>query len=173
MKLIIVHYILFYTFFLLFIMYIIYYGILLGFDNEFILRYYRRPNHSFYQALSSLFYLHNEFFNIWTHLGGALILSLLGFLALQRLEHIAYQGEKTTWIVFIASALTCMLSSTLFHLLRQHSPTVYRATIIFDYIGISFLIFGSFASAMFYIFFCDAYSMRLYIGIMLALCASK
>lgn len=142
-----------------------------GFDNEFILKYYRQPNHGVLHALQSMFYLHNEFFNIWTHFAGAIILCVLGYFALERLENRAYQGEITTWIIFLASALTCMMASTSYHLLRQTSPAIYRATIIVDYLGIAFLIFGSFVSAMFYIFFCHPEALRLYTGIIFFLCA--
>lgn len=40
-------------------------------DNEHIQTGYRRGNHSWYDALATLFHLHNETWNVWSHLLGA------------------------------------------------------------------------------------------------------
>ncbi len=39
-------------------------------DNEFIQKYYRSPNMPFKKTLLSLFGIHNETGNVWTHLLG-------------------------------------------------------------------------------------------------------
>ncbi len=123
-------------------------------DNEFILQYYRAPDHTMFEAFKSIFYLHNESINIWTHLGGAVLLLALGYYTLYTLHGIAFTGETVTWVVFLLSGLTCLGSSTAYHLFRQTNLTIYKTTVLLDYFGIAFLIFGSFASAMYYIFYC-------------------
>jgi adiponectin receptor len=116
--------------------------------------------------------IHNARYIFW-YVGTLMRLYLLYlYIYIYRLEGIAYDNEKFIWIIFIASALTCMISSTLYHLLRQTSPDIYRATIIFDYLGIAFLIFGSFASALFYIFYCEPMYMKMYITVMSVLCVA-
>ena len=55
-------------------------------DNEFILSYYRRPAPCIFATMKSLFYLHNEFFNIWSHVVGAILLAVLGNFAIDVLN---------------------------------------------------------------------------------------
>eukprot|EP00250_Pteridium_aquilinum_P010151 c19181_g1_i1 orf=25-549(-) len=56
-------------------------------DNEFILSYYR-ADFSISQALSSLFKLHNETLNIWTHLLGFLLFLVLTVFTAYELGHL-------------------------------------------------------------------------------------
>ncbi len=139
-------------------------------DNEFILSYYRKPAPSVIAAVKSMFYLHNEWFNIWSHVFGLMIILFLGKVALDELQANQFYGEKNAWLAFLASSLVCMSSSICYHLFRQHSSQVFHITIVVDYIGIAFLILGSFTSIMYYSFFCEPYYIKLYIGIMTALC---
>ncbi|CAG8513436.1 44341_t:CDS:2 [Gigaspora margarita] len=46
-------------------------------DNVDIITGYRRPTYSYIKCMRSLFYLHNESVNIWSHLTGALIFIIL------------------------------------------------------------------------------------------------
>ncbi|RYP81799.1 hypothetical protein DL769_001839 [Monosporascus sp. CRB-8-3] len=47
-------------------------------DNHFIRSGYREESNSYWKSFTSLFYVHNEFVNIWTHATGAIIFPLLG-----------------------------------------------------------------------------------------------
>ncbi|CAJ0841735.1 8626_t:CDS:2 [Entrophospora sp. SA101] len=52
-------------------------------DNSAIIRGYRLPTFSYIKCINSLFYLHNESVNIWSHFVGAmifLVLSIFSFL---------------------------------------------------------------------------------------------
>ena len=47
-------------------------------DNEYILTKYRNTDRNYLYYLKSIFKLHNETFNIWTHLLGALVFLYIG-----------------------------------------------------------------------------------------------
>lgn len=118
-------------------------------DNPHVLRYYR-AYYTTKQCVRSLFRLHNETFNVWTHLlGGLLFIGLAAYLFLavlipeyregndlvveftspdKRLFHRvrARDGvQRTTWPLWIFgfysfSCLMCMACSTYFHLCIPH-----------------------------------------------------
>jgi hypothetical protein len=96
-------------------------------DNEFIISSYRKPGHSILSAVGSMFYLHNETFNVWTHLLGGIVMITLAVKGLEIFETVQpREDELLAWYVFLTSALYCMFSSSGFHLLRQTNSTVYR-----------------------------------------------
>jgi len=132
-------------------------------DNELIIQYYRNPTPCYYSAFRSMFFLHNEFFNIWTHLLGCILVLFMSNHALTKLDDKAFHGERTAWIVFTISALFCLGTSTAYHLLRHHSEKIYRLTTVLDYIGIATLIFGSFFSALYCKFLYHVYISIFYI----------
>ncbi|KAJ1989584.1 hypothetical protein H4R33_002003 [Dimargaris cristalligena] len=126
-------------------------------DNMYILTGYRPPLQSYKQCFRSLFYLHNETGNVYSHLLGALL--FLGFGGLAAGFMVQHQStvqwlDVMVMFIFIAGAVACLSLSTTFHLVSCHSHSVSRQWNKCDYLGIVFLIVGSFFPPIYYAFYC-------------------
>lgn len=93
-------------------------------DNEYLLKGHRPPLPSTKECFKSIFRIHTETGNIWTHLIGAL--SFVGiavyFISRPQVE-IQFQ-EKVVFGAFFIGAITCLACSALFHTFYCHSPGV-------------------------------------------------
>ncbi|KAI7872209.1 HlyIII-domain-containing protein [Spinellus fusiger] len=125
-------------------------------DNIYITAGYRPPNPSYRACVQSLFYLHNESVNIWSHL-----LGWIGFfgLGVAFFYHPPFPDSLTGvdfafFYVFILGALTCLGFSSLFHCFACHSEPVAVTWNRCDYAGITSLIVGSFFPIVHYGFHC-------------------
>ena len=129
-------------------------------DNEFILHHYRPPTFSYPECFRSLAYLHNETGNVYSHLLGAALFVILAIsFAIWSVSH---EPDYVTWgwidlgvvFTFCAGAIGCMGCSALFHLVSCHSEPVASLWNKCDYLGIVFLIVGSFYPAVYFAFYC-------------------
>ncbi|KAH9578247.1 AdipoR/hemolysin-III-related [Trypanosoma melophagium] len=145
-------------------------------DNRYIISGYR-VNYTTHMCLRSIFSLHNETFNIWTHLIGYVIfiVVIFFFFAVVLIPSLweTQQQEKnsstpeasvTNWVtVLILSAfsfgcLMCMFCSTLFHTFIPHENMVlYEWAHSLDYFGITFLVVGSFLPFCYFSFSCEPF----------------
>jgi len=123
-------------------------------DNEFVFAGYR-VNYTVVMCLQSLFKLHNETWNIWTHIFGFLLFFVLTFIT-----PLVILEEPTPWDIFIFSiflvAAQChMLFSAVFHTFNCYSsPKCYEWRAKLDYCGISIMIVGSYYPPLYYGFSC-------------------
>ncbi|PNY23160.1 ADIPOR-like receptor IZH2 [Tolypocladium capitatum] len=112
-------------------------------DNAFIRSGYRQIRASYGHALRSLFYLHNESVNVWSHLVGALV-AVAGSLYLYCVIHPRYASATTADVLafscFFGGAVLCLGMSATFHALVDHSEEVARWGNKLDYTGIVALI---------------------------------
>ncbi|KAK7924764.1 hypothetical protein PG985_006818 [Apiospora marii] len=138
-------------------------------DNQFLLRGYRADSGSYGASLQSLFYVHNESVNIWTHLLGCGAFAVVGGLALHRgFEFVAprYASASPRDLLvfgcFFAGAVACLGMSATFHTLMNHSPDVAKWGNKLDYSGIVCLIVGSYVPALYYGLFCLPELMTVY-----------
>lgn len=124
-------------------------------DNHYILTGYRVPSHSYRGSIQSLFYLHNEFVNIHSHMLGAFV--FLGiFLCLYAFtDQPIDMADVVVFACFALGAIYCLSISATFHLLMNHSPSVCCFMNQLDYVGIAALITGSFVPSMYYGFYCE------------------
>lgn len=127
-------------------------------DNYYIHSGYRSPSSSYRKSISSLTYLHNESVNIYTHLLGSLAflvasIALYFFLA-PRHATTASKTDVRVFACFFAGAVTCLGMSAAFHLFSNHSRAVQQLGNKLDYLGIVFLIWGSFIPSIYYGFGC-------------------
>ncbi|KAF0450710.1 putative hemolysin-III channel protein Izh2 [Gigaspora margarita] len=126
-------------------------------DNVDILTGYRRPTYSYIKCMRSLFYLHNESVNIWSHLTGALIFIILSITTSFSLS--AYPSitplDFLVQYSFLAGVLLCLTFSTLFHSFMCHSEMVCANWNRCDYCGIVFLSIGSVIPISYYAFYCN------------------
>ncbi|KAH7665423.1 AdipoR/hemolysin-III-related protein, partial [Dioscorea alata] len=131
-------------------------------DNEFILGSYR-SEWPWKQTIVSLFSIHNETLNIWTH--------LLGFMFFLPCTIIIFQvgiqeSITTRWplYAYLFGVMFCLLTSSACHLLSCHSEHCAYTMLRLDYTGISTLIVTSFYPLVYYTFMCDPFVRNLYIG---------
>ncbi|KAK6017849.1 hypothetical protein OSTOST_16621, partial [Ostertagia ostertagi] len=133
-------------------------------DNEFLRHGHRPPLPSFAECFKSIWSLHTETGNIWTHLIGCLAFFCLGVWFLTRPDnHIQWQ-EKIVFSFFFGGAVLCLGLSFAFHTLCCHSINVGRIFCKLDYMGISLLIVGSFIPWIYYGFYCRMEPKITYIG---------
>ena len=134
-------------------------------DNHHIHSYYRRASYSYRRSFASIFHVHNETVNIWSHLLPG-ILSLPGAALLYHILKSRYDKATSADVVvmscFFAGAAICLGMSAAFHTLSNHSPNVSRKWHQLDYAGIVCLITGSFIPSVYYAFWCEPQKQFLY-----------
>lgn len=126
--------------------------------------YGNRPQLNSYRlAIKSLFKLHHETGNIWSHLFGALTWAYLGveFFTSEKLMpsnvHIIDKAMIGIW--FIGQVICCLLS-TLYHTFNCHSMETCHRLVRCDYIGIFTSCWVTLLTAGYFSYYCD-YGIRL------------
>ena len=153
-------------------------------DNEFLRRHHRPPMYSMRGCLKSMFRLHTETLNIWTHLIGFIFFTFLTASVYVLRDSITQFFEDITisdlpWqeqciiLLFFLGAMTCLFCSTAFHTLGNHSERIFNIFSKLDYLGIAFLITGSGIPAVYYVFYCTTISRYVHMAmlILLGLCS--
>ncbi|KAI8892311.1 hemolysin-III related-domain-containing protein [Globomyces pollinis-pini] len=129
---------------------------------------YRRITNSFRGCFLSLFYIHNELGNIYSHLVGVF---LYCFLFPTVSYWLPYPNttpfEYLLFYLFCFGSLTCFLTSTLFHLCGCHSKSVFIICSKADFTGIIFGQVGGLIPTIYYAFYCDWKFQFLYITLIL------
>lgn len=134
-------------------------------DNVYIQTGYRQIRGSYAFSARSLFYVHNEFVNIWSHLLGAIVFaasSAYVYYVVQPRYESASRSDVIVFACFFAGAITCLGMSATFHSLVDHSEAVAKWGNKLDYTGIVGLIVGSYMPALYYGFYCEKKLMTLY-----------
>lgn len=123
-------------------------------DNDFLHKGHRTPTNSFTACFKSIFRIHTETGNIWSHLLGfiAFIGITVYFLTRPSLE-IQLQ-EKAVFSAFFLGAILCLGFSWIFHTVFNHSQRIGKLFNKLDYCGIAFLTMGSFVPWLYYSFYC-------------------
>lgn len=135
-------------------------------DNAFILSGYRPTRPSYTESARSLFYLHNEFVNIWSHLAGAIVAIITGtwlYLVIHPRYETANPSDVLVFACFFGSAVVCLGMSATYHALTDHSQEIARWGNKLDYTGIVALIVGSYVPTLYYGFFCHPILMTGYL----------
>jgi len=137
-------------------------------DNDFLLRGHRPQLKSFLACFQSIFRVHTETGNIWTHLVGAWIFIGITIYFLVRQSVHMPLIEKVVFCTFFAGAIICLSFSWLFHTVSCHSPLVSYVFSKMDYCGIAILTMGSFVPWLYYGFYCQTFTKVVYlVGILL------
>uniref|UniRef100_A0A914C4G8 Uncharacterized protein n=1 Tax=Acrobeloides nanus TaxID=290746 RepID=A0A914C4G8_9BILA len=123
-------------------------------DNEFLLNRHRPQLQSFRECIKSIFSIHTETGNIWSHLLGCVAFIILATWFLLRPGATIIIEEKVVFSFFFIGAILCLGISCLFHTLNCHSKPVAKIFHKLDYVGISLLIIGSFIPWIYYSFYC-------------------
>lgn len=122
-------------------------------DNKYLHCGHRRPTYSYITCTRSMFQLHNETVNIWTHLLGGFYFAHL-CLSIFNSPNLTADDK---WVVglFLFSATACHVMSTLYHIFNCHSENISRVYSRLDYCGIVALITFSFIPWIHYGFYSD------------------
>jgi adiponectin receptor len=127
-------------------------------NNQWILNGYRPISNSFLKSFGSLRRLHNETFNIYSHLIPAVVFFLGGWYILQYLAD-NYPGvtgsDFVAFSFFMVTATICFASSALYHTLMNHSYTVDHFCHRLDMLGIGIFITGDIVLGVYIIFWCE------------------
>lgn len=138
-------------------------------DNEFLHTGHRPQLGSFGSCFKSIFSLHTETGNIYTHMYGCVIFIGIFIWFLSRPADVVSWPDKLIFSTFFVGAILCMGLSFAFHTVQCHSENVGRLFSKLDYSGISLLIIGSFVPWLYYAFYCRALAMAIYIGMIVVL----
>jgi adiponectin receptor len=148
-------------------------------ENKYILSGYRFLT-SKSQCFKSIFYVHNESGNIWTHLLGFFYFLAVGIYffsgsnpyfstptstPVRNLPYVPADGyDKLVFLVFFLAVYKCLLMSSLWHTFAQiaHEGTM-KCMACLDYVGISLLIAASVVVTEYYGFYCESLFRNSYI----------
>ena len=134
-------------------------------DNHHIHGSYRKPSGSYHRSFRSLFYIHNQTVNIYTHLIPALA-TFPGVFFLHKTLQPRYaratKNDVVAFSCFFLGTAVCLGMSAIYHTISNHSPRVNKLGNQLDYFGIVLLISGSFVPSIYYGFWCDATLQKLY-----------
>lgn len=122
-------------------------------DNDYLHWGHRPPLPSFTACFQSIFRIHTETGNIWTHLIGCVLFIMLAVNTLFWYE--LQLEERLVFAAFFAGAVLCLGFSCVFHTVHCHSEFVGKLFSKLDYVGISFLILGSLVPWLYYSFYCQ------------------
>ncbi|KAG1665147.1 Adiponectin receptor protein [Nymphon striatum] len=124
-------------------------------DNDFLVKGHRPPLPSFCACFKSIFRMHTETGNIWSHLLGCIAFIGIAAYFLTRPTLDIHWQEKVVFTTFFAGAIVCLGLSFMFHTVHCHSPGVAKLFSKLDYVGIACLIIGSFIPWLYYGFYCQ------------------
>lgn len=113
------------------------------------------------ECLYSLFWIHNETVNVWSHLIGLGVMVWL-FVCKGMEMHQHHFADTIVLSTFFVCACACFLLSAIYHLFKLHSYSVYRVVVTLDYMGIFVMIFGSFISGLHFEFYCHSTERTIY-----------
>ncbi|CAO4369265.1 unnamed protein product [Caenorhabditis nigoni] len=131
-------------------------------DNEYLRTGHRPPLPSFSSCFKSIFALHTETGNIWTHMYGCVAFFGIGLWFLTRPHDQMQWIEKLIYSAFFLGAVICLGMSFLFHTVACHSIEMSKLFSKLDYTGISLLIVGSFVPWIYFAFYCRPQPMIIY-----------
>jgi adiponectin receptor len=136
-------------------------------DNKHILHGYRPESLSTTACLWSWTYLHNESFNIHSHLIPVLALALFcsQAVSLPQLQQAFPEAQPLDHAVFallLVSACITLSLSVLYHTMLNHSMAISYLWLRLDYVGILVLTLADFISGIRVGFYCDPRLQKIY-----------
>jgi adiponectin receptor len=123
-------------------------------DNDYLRSSYRPPIPSYKACIGSIFRLHNQTTNIWTHLLGAF---LFKYISVNEFPDYIKSSEDSLilWIVY-SGVILSFYGSTIFHIFLCHSEKTASFVAKIDYCGISIHIFANLIGLSYFTFYCDS-----------------
>jgi len=134
-------------------------------DNQYIQTGYRPASGSFRKSFASLGYLHNETVNIYSHFLpsiGFMIVGVFLYKSLATRYESATDSDVIAFGCFFLGAAICLGMSGTYHTISNHSHLAAKFGNKLDYVGIIFMITGSFVPSIYYGFYCHPHLQELY-----------
>tara|TARA_B100001093_G_scaffold513634_1_gene585966 strand:+ start:253 stop:1125 length:873 start_codon:yes stop_codon:yes gene_type:complete len=138
-------------------------------DNKYILTRYRNTNRGYKYYFYSIFKLHNETFNIWTHLMGALLFISIGIYSNFHFDLKKYWSQYLCINLYIFSIFVTFLFSSIMHIFYPQNCHICKKLQKLDYIGINLQIFSSMATFIYFAFYCEKYTQIIYYVLILTI----
>ncbi|TNN12633.1 Adiponectin receptor protein isoform 1 [Schistosoma japonicum] len=154
-------------------------------DNDLLLHGHRPQLNTVWACVKSVFRLHTETGNIWTHLLGLFIITIIKIVIFKQLGFFGFAiilvfvlfqsdsllqwQDKLVYSLFIFGAVCCLGFSCLFHTISCHSEHVAKIMNKLDYTGIAVLTVGSFVPYLYYAFYCIFWAKVFYLALIVAL----
>ncbi|XP_022106190.1 adiponectin receptor protein 1-like isoform X2 [Acanthaster planci] len=139
-------------------------------DNDFLHFGHRPQIPSFKSCFGSIFRIHTETGNIWTHLIGFIAFVILMIYFLVASINDQEKWEKiVVYMAFFTGAVLCLFFSWVFHTVYCHSSKTSLLFSKLDYSGISLLIVGSFIPWLYFGFYCQSTLRYVYISLIVIL----
>lgn len=126
-------------------------------DNEYILTGFRPISNSYRTCLRSMFEIHNQTGNIYSHLLGSLWMLGLAFWLNDYARTTYADISKDDYLVFglcFMGSVTCFAVSAVYHTLSNHSCTTSEFCLKLDFLGIIGVTAGYFPPGLWYTFPC-------------------
>ncbi|KAL3852269.1 hypothetical protein ACJMK2_015934 [Sinanodonta woodiana] len=123
-------------------------------DNDFLVKGHRPPTNSFLACFKSIFRIHTETGNIWSHLLGMIAFIAIAIYFMTRPSIEIQWQEKAIFSAFFVGAILCLGFSWIFHTVYCHSQRIGKLFNKLDYCGIALLTMGSFVPWLYYSFYC-------------------
>jgi adiponectin receptor len=96
-------------------------------DNPFITSGYRPASNSYKESVASIWYIHNQSVNIWTHLIGAVgatFSAVVFYGSIQSRFDMATMEDVVMFLCFFLGAAGCLGMSATYHAISIHSEEV-------------------------------------------------
>eukprot|EP00127_Corallochytrium_limacisporum_P000279 Clim_evm26s9 gene=Clim_evmTU26s9 len=132
-------------------------------DNEYIRTGYR-TNYNVKESWKSLFRIHNETLNVWSHVLGIIIFGIqIGLLVSG--YHDSHIGPTNKWIYTAAAfaAIICFASSATYHLFKSTGAEQYYHLLKLDYTGIMINVMAFFLLGVYYGFYNYTFWQRFFV----------
>ena len=122
-------------------------------DNDYVRSSYRPHLPSYEVCFKSIFRVHNQTTNIWTHLLGSL---LFNYIALNEFpDYLKSSQDKVIFAILYLAVILSFLASTIFHTFFCHSPKTAEIVAKLDYCGASLQIYAHMRTFSYFTFYCD------------------
>lgn len=122
---------------------------------------------SYIKSIQSIFSLHNETVNIYSHLIGSILFTTLPFVihgSLWSRYATASHADVAVFSTFFFGVVVWFSLSTIYHTFNNHSERTYALFSQLDFIGIVILIWGCTLPSIYYDFYCDpSHQLKYYI----------
>ena len=145
--------------------------------NEFLTYGHRQPLNSFSRSIKTMFRMHTETWNIWTHFLGFIFFVALCLGIYVYGDYITFLFEdievyklpatdQAMFFCYFLAVMTGLFCSAMFHLFSNHSHVIYKVFSRLDYTGIAIAFVGCAIPATYYGLYCNTTARYIHIAML-------
>lgn len=136
--------------------------------NKYLRSYYRPVLPTFELCFWSIFRLHNQTTNIWSHLLGAL---LFNFLLMNYFpQYLTSTEDRLVFSMVCSGVILSFYGSTIFHTFLCHSEKTASFVAKIDYYGVSLHIFVNIMGLTYFTYYCQPLKMKAFLTFATLIC---